>query len=171
MRPILAILVIAMAAAPAWADTRETVEEGRKLFGQQQYAVAHDKFIEAAADVPESPLLKFNEAATFYKRQDYDKAIDLYGEALLTKNLELEAAAKYNLGNCHFQQAVKNQTDLGKAIELLDKAMVYYRDALETLADPQQARYNLEKSKLLKKVLLDKKKKEMEEQQKKQQDF
>jgi len=170
MRAILAMLTIAVAALPAPADTRRIVEEGRKLFQQQKYAQAHDKFIEAAADLPESPLLKFNRAATFYKRRDYDKAIELYGEALQTKDLQLEAAAKYNLGNCHFQQAVKNQTDLAKAIGLLDKAMAYYRDALETLADPQQARYNLEKSKLLKKLLLDKKKKEMEQQQKKQQD-
>ena len=169
MKRLLLILLACAPALPAMADTRETVEEGRKLFGQEEYAEAHDKFFEAAADLPGSPLLSFNQAGTFYKRQDYDKAIELYQQGLQTKDLQLEAAGKYNLGNCYFQQAVKSQTDLGKAIELLDRAMLYYRDAMDTLADPTQARYNLEKSKMLKKDLLDKKKKEMEDQQKNQQ--
>jgi len=169
MKRITAALMAFLTAASAWADTRKAVEEGQKLFEQHKYAEAHERFNEAAADLPESPLLEFNKAATFYKRQDYDKATELYRQSLLTKDPQLEAAAKYNLGNCEFQQAVMNQSDLGKAIEMLDRAMVYYRDAIETLADPQKARYNLEKAKLLEKALIDKKKKEMEQQKKEQQ--
>jgi len=152
-----------------WAGVRENVEQGRLLYGQGKFEEACDAFQEAAVDAPGAEaLLQFNQAATYYKRQDYDKAIELYTKALGTRDLQLEAAARYNLGNCHFQQAVLSQTELGKAMELLQKAMSCYHDAAESLADPQPARYNLEKSKLLMKDLLDRQKKQDEEKKKKQ---
>jgi len=164
--------ILVFLAGLALAGPREKVEEAKLLYEQKKFSDAEKRLSEAAADIssanPNRPLLDFNQAATFYKRQDFDKAIGLYEKSLLTKDLQLEATAKYNLGNCYFQQALKNQTDLGKAIELLDKAMSYYRDAMETLAQPDDARYNLEKSKLLKKDLIDKKKKEQDEQKKDQ---
>jgi Ca-activated chloride channel family protein len=168
MRWITLAAVITLMAGSSHAATYETVEEGRSLFEQEKYAEAYEKFHEAAADLPEEPLLEFNKAATFYKRSDYDKAIELYEKALATKDLQLEATARYNLGNCYFQQAVKHQTDYDAAIALLTGAMACYRDALEVLPDSHQARYNLEKSKLLRKLLRDKKKKQEEEQKKNQ---
>lgn len=164
----------AVAAGSAFAaGPRETVEQGKALFEQQKYADAYEKFHAASADVPSSSadaqLLEFDKAGTFYKRKDYKQAIELYEKALLTKDPQVEAAGKYNLGNCYFQKALlESETDPKTAIEQLDRGMSYYRDAMETLARPENARYNLEKSKLLKKELIDKAKKQQDEQQKKQ---
>jgi len=173
MKHIIALAGVVL-AMKAFADTHDVVERGRELFRQEEYARAYELFHEAAADFPEEPLLDFNMAATFYKRGDYDAAIERYEKALAAKDLHLEAAAKYNLGNCWFQQALKNRTNLAVAIEQLDRAMRYYRDAMSDLPDAAAARRNLEKAKLLKKMLLDEKKKQEEankqQQQKQQQD-
>jgi len=168
MRLIIALAGLMM-ALPALGDTHETVERGRELFGRENYAEAYELFHEAAADFPEEPLLDFNMAATFYKRADYDAAIERYEKALAAKDLFLEAAAKYNLGNCWFRQAVKNQSELPTAIDQLDRSMRYYRDAMDDLPDTTAARRNIEKAKLLKKMLLDEMKKREEEKQKQQQ--
>ena len=171
----IAFLVAFGALGSAFAaGPRETVEQGKALFGQQKYAEAFDKFHAAAVDVPstspEAQLLDFNKAATFYQRKDYKQAVELYEKALLTRDPQVEAAVKYNLGNCYFQKAVlESETDPKTAIEQLDKGMSYYRDAMETLAQPENARYNLEKSKLLKKELIDKAKKQQDEQKKQDQ--
>ena len=168
MRLIIALAGLMM-ALPALGDTHETVERGRELFGRENYAEAYELFHEAAADFPEEPLLDFNMAATFYKRADYDAAIERYEKALAAKDLFLEAAAKYNLGNCWFRQAVKNQSELPTAIDQLDRSMRYYRDAMDDLPDTTAARRNIEKAKLLKKMLLDEMKKREEEKQNQQQ--
>ena len=157
----------------ASADPRELVEQGKLLYSQQKYENAQKTFHEAGADVPSSSpdaqLLQFNEAATYYQRDDYDKAIELYEKSLLTVDPQVEAQTKYNLGNCYFHKArLQGETDPKTAIEQLDKAMTYYRDAMESLENPADARYNLEKSKLLKKDLIDKAKKQQDEQKKKE---
>jgi len=165
---IIVMAVAAAACAQALAGPLEKAEEGKLLYDQKKYAEAHEKFLSAAADMPEDPRLLFDQAATFYKRGDFDQAVKLYEKALVTKDLQLESLTKYNLGNCLFQQALKKRDDPGKAIELLDRAMSYYHDAMETLADPASARYNLEKAKLLKKQLIDDLKKKQDEQKKQQ---
>ena len=168
---LLALAIGILLPAFASADPRELVEQGKLFYSQQNYEAAQGKFTAASADVPSSSpdaqLLQFNQAATFYQRNDYAKAIELYEKALLTRDPQVEAQGKYNLGNCYFHKALlQSETDPKTAIDQLDKAMTYYRDAMESLANPDHARYNLEKSKLLKKDLIDKAKKQHDEQQK-----
>jgi len=175
MRIIGSLMAVLILPGGAFADPRELVEQGRLLYSQQNYDAAQGKFTAASADVPSSSpdaqLLQFNQAATFYQRNDYAKAIELYEKALLTRDPQVEAQAKYNLGNCYFHKALlQSETDPKTTIEQLDKAMTYYRDAMESLANPADARYNLEKSKLLKKDLIDKAKKQQDEENKKKGD-
>ena len=172
-RVFLALIIGLLLPAFASANPRELVEQGKLLYSQQKYEDAQKTFHAAGADVPSSSpnaqLLQFNEAATFYQRNDHAKAIELYEKALLTADPQVEAQAKYNLGNCYFHKALlESETDPKTAIDQLDKAMTYYRDAMESLANPADARYNLEKSKLLKKDLIDKAKKQQDEQKKKE---
>ena len=155
-----------VAARGAQQEARQTVREGNRLFAQQKYPDAYKKYHQAAADLTDTPEIVFNQAATYYKRGDYDKAIELYEQARATKSAELDRKITYNLGNCHHQQAIKIQRDLPKAIQRLGQAARYYRDCLQVDPTFEDARYNLQLAKLLLKHLLDEKKTKEEEKKK-----
>ena len=167
------VVVLLVGLVSAWApavradepEAREAVRQGNELFGQQKYKEAYEKYHAAAADLTDVPEILFNQAATFYKRGDYDRAIDLYEDARATQRADLDKRITFNLGNCHHQQAIKLRSDLPKAIGRLRQAARHYRDCLQVDPEFDNARYNLQLAKLLLKHLLDEQKKK--EQQKK----
>ena len=107
----------------------------------------YSKAIEAYETIEEkSDEVKYDEANSYYKLKEYEKAKELYSsmqkESLLFNKW-------HNLGNCHAQ--------LGK----LDEGIKAYEEALKIKED-EDTRFNLE--------LLKKKKKEQEKKDKKKKD-
>jgi Ca-activated chloride channel family protein len=176
----VAVLVLAaMTPAGAWAVPRpvaERIAEGNAAYARGEYDAALEAYRAAAPECPECPELAYNEGLVRYRQRDFIKARELFNNALTTRDLHLEARAKFNLGNVAYSEALEKLNTLPEAIRLAEEAIDRYRDAVELLKDLDQddaqvqqdladARANIETVALLVKDLLDKQKQQQEQQQ------
>ncbi|MBN1764414.1 MAG: tetratricopeptide repeat protein [Sedimentisphaerales bacterium] len=152
------------------ADT-DFIEQGNRLYGQTEYNEALKQYEQAELDGPAQPILAFNQANCYYKLEDYARAIDLYQQvSSQSKDMSLVAQAKYNLGNCHYQQGQKQiDSDLQKAVEGMTTSIRYYREALDLNPEDEDARRNIAVVRLQMKDLMDRLKKQQEEQEQQKQ--
>jgi len=167
-RSLILVLVGAALCSAAWADAaREAVSEGNGLYAQGKFDEAIGKYDQALADSPKASEAKFNKAASYYRLDDLAKAMDLYKEvAAQSRDMRMVTKAKYNFGNCHFQQGVKQRdSDLKKAVEELKTAITNWRSVLDIDPKNEKAAKNIEVARLMIKDILDQIKKQQEQQQ------
>ena len=119
-------------------------------------------------DNPSMPELSYNMGLAYYRMRDFEKARELFNESLSTRDLGLEARAKFNLGNVAYSQALEKLSAIPEAIEKAKQAISHYRDVLEIHPEDIDARANIETAQLLVKDLLDKWKQEQEKQKQEQ---
>lgn len=153
-------------------STARLIDMGNKSWLAGDYDEAIKNYDEAAIDSPESPYIYFNKGASLYKMGEYIAAIDEFEMAALkSKEPEIESKSKFNLGNCAFREAERQMdSDLKKALELCQKSILHYQDALKLIPDFKEAAENIEIVRLLMKNILDEiKKKEEESKQQEQQ--
>ena len=148
------LLLPLTARADSMADL---IEEGNIAYLAGEYESALFAYEEASVEAPESPFIYFNKGATLYQMGDYAAATDaLEKAALKTKDSQLEAKSKFNLGNCSFREAERQQdSDLSKALEALTKSIQHYQEALELDPEFVEAAENIEVARLLMKNILD----------------
>ena len=106
---VLFSLLLTAAAQSARAESvGQVVNEGNKLYRQGQYKEAINEYDKAATQSPEVVEPRFNKADGYFRLGDLQQAIDLYkAVAAESKDMKLVEKAKYNLGNCFFQQGTK----------------------------------------------------------------
>jgi Ca-activated chloride channel family protein len=158
MRAICCLLLVAWGPATVFADTpRALAQQGNEHYEAGRYAEALAAYeqIGEEADQTFTTELLHNRAATHFKLGDFDEARELWVRAAGLKDEPFEAAARYNLGNCDYLEALQavQEQNASRAVELLDRATAQYRDALRldsTLAD---ARANLELAAQLRKQI------------------
>jgi Ca-activated chloride channel family protein len=155
--------VPALGADPA----RDRVREGNRLFADENYAEAINKYNEALVERPAALRPQFNKATSYYRLDDLGEAIDLFQDvAARTKDMSLVARSKYNLGNCFFQRGAKQRdSDLQKAIDDMETSITYWRQVLEIEPENAKAARNIEVARLTIKDLLDQLKKQQEQKQ------
>ena len=167
--PLLGLLGGASATS-----TAKLVAQGNAAYAQGKLDEALALYDEASVASPESPQLHFNRGTVHYKKEDFAEAIDSFKQAALrSKDPDLGARAKYNLGNCAFLNGQRQRdSDLKKAIEHCQESISYYQEAHGMDSEFSQAAENIEIVRLYVKTLLDeqKKKQEQEQQQQEQQD-
>jgi Ca-activated chloride channel family protein len=175
---ILLMLILCLTISQtAHADSaRALVEQGNGLYVDGSFNKAIEKYDAALTDKPEILEPKFNKANSFYKMEDFDKAMELYRQvASESKDMSLVVKAKYNLGNCYFEQGSRQKdSDLQKALDDLQNSIVNWRQTLEIQPDNQNAAKNIEVARLIIKDIIDqinKQKKQQEEQAKKQKEM
>jgi hypothetical protein len=142
----------------AWADSaRICVSQGNKLYGDGKFNEAIDKYDAALVDRPESSQPKYNKANGYYRLDDLAGAIDLYRQvAADSKDMNLVTKARYNLGNCHFQQGIKQRdSNLQKAVEQLETSIGHWRQVLDTEPENEKAARNIEVARLIIKDIID----------------
>jgi Ca-activated chloride channel family protein len=145
---------------------RELIQQGNEHYAAGRYTEALGAYQQAAdaaktAGVEISAELLHNQAAAEFKLGHLDEARELWVRALARKDAAFEAAARYNLGNCHYAEALKplkspdlqQPVSLDRVSEPLDRAIEQYRDALRLDPALQDARANLELAFQLKKKL------------------
>ena len=139
------------------------VGRGNALFDGQDYAAALEAYTAAAAQLPDSPEVVYNQGVTHYALGDYGEAERLFRQVDRTaRNLELVAAARYNLGNSKFQQGMaQREGDLQQALSALQASVAFYQGALELTPNDQEAARNIEVVRLAIKDILD----QLQEQQ------
>ncbi len=175
----LFIACLILLPSGVWAkDPAGLVKKGNAAFDAGKYDAALKAYDEAAVDAPESPQIHFNIGAVYYQKGDYARAKDAWEKAALTsKDITLEAKADFNLGNCSYQEAKRQQdSDLKKAMDACTKSIEYYQQAVDLLQNQKtandmslkkEAAENLEMVRLVMKSILDEIAKQ--EQQAKQQ--
>ncbi len=129
---IAALAVAAPAEVRAQAGRAET-REGNRLYEEGRFAEAHEKYLEALLEAPDSPIIQFNDGNALYQGEDYESALESFRAAVESGDPELAAAAWYNLGNTLYRQGA-----LPESLEAFKQALL----ANPTDAD---AKHNLER--------------------------
>lgn len=173
-RHIILIFVICFLnfCATAFADsTAGLVDSGNKSWLAGKYDEAIKSYDEAAVDNPESPYIYFNKGAALYRKGDYKAAIEAFEKAeLKSKEPELEAKSRFNMGNCTYREAERQMdSDLKKALDYCQKSVQHYQNALTLDPKFKAAAENIEIVRLQMKNILDEIKKKEEEAKKREQ--
>ncbi len=132
-------------------------DDGNMAYLAGEYEKALSAYEAASVEAPESPVIYFNKGATLYQMADYAAATDAFEKAALkTRDLQLEAKSKFNLGNCAFREGERQQdSDLNKALEALTKSIQHYQEALDLDPEFVEAAENIEVARLIMKNILD----------------
>ena len=170
---LLITILLAILAVNVRAETRdELVRQGNQFYRQQNYQKALQQYEQAQPEGSSNPSLQYNRANCLYKLEDYAESINLYREvSAQAKDVQLAAKAKYNLGNCHFQQGIKQRDENPqKALEELADAVKNYRESLDMNPKDDEARRNIAVTRFVMKDIMDQIKKDQEKQKQQQQD-
>lgn len=128
----LAAFSVPAADASAQAG-RERVLEGNRLYAEGRYAEAHQKYLEAMAEAPGSPVIPFNDGNALYQDADYQRAMEAYQRAIESGDPQLANAAWYNLGNALYRA------------QELQQSLEAYKQALRMNPSDPDAKHNLER--------------------------
>jgi Ca-activated chloride channel homolog len=162
--PLVWLCLVAM-ASPVWADSaRVAVRQGNGLYADGNYADAIKRYDTALVDQPGAVQPKFNKANSHYKLDDLGQAIDLYQQvAAESKDMQMVAKAKYNLGDCFFQRGTKQKdSDLQKAVDDMKSSISSWRQVLDIDPKNEKAARNIEVARLTIKDLIDQMKKQQD---------
>ncbi|MBN2534913.1 MAG: tetratricopeptide repeat protein [Spirochaetales bacterium] len=147
------------------SGARDKISRANEMYLAGDYNKALTLYEEAEVDNPESPYIYLNKGITYFRLEDYEKAKQAFlSAASKSQDLKLEAKAYYNLGNTNFLEAARHtETDLKKAIELYQEAVLNYQVAMECDKNIPGAAQNIEATRLIVRDLLDKLKKQQEQ--------
>ncbi len=138
----------------------EHIEQGNADYEAGRYSEALQQFrqaerADAAALERIRPELWNNLAAAHFKLGQLDDARECWTRAAGLRDAKFEAAARFNLGNCDYAEALRRSMESqGEGVfETLDRAIEQYRDALRLNPDFADARANLQLAYQLRKQL------------------
>lgn len=132
---------LAVSAAPV----AKKINDANKLYFQGEYDQALELYNEALVKARNLELLNFNTAAAYYKKEDYEKAKELFAKALTARDKSLESKAAFNIGNCLFRQSqLKQKDDLKHSVDYLNEALSYYQRSIELDDKDEDAKFNYE---------------------------
>jgi tetratricopeptide (TPR) repeat protein len=155
----LTILLVFAALSQAAADQTvpALVRQGNNLYGQNSFTDAIELYDQALIQQPRTLEPKFNKADCYYRLDDLTQAADIFRQvAAESKDIKLAAKALYNLGNCHFQQGIRQKdSKLKKAVEELENSITHWRRVLEIEPDNEKAARNIEVARLIIKDIMD----------------
>jgi Ca-activated chloride channel family protein len=164
---LLNITLVLLLFQIAFADSAQvSTGKGNRLYEQEKFDEAIKQYDEALIRSPEVIEPKFNKANSYYRLDDLKEAMSLYRQvAAESKDMKLVTKAKYNLGNCSFQQGSKQKdSNLQKAIEDMETAIGNWRGVLDLEPENQKAAKNIEVARLTIKDILDQLKNQQEQQ-------
>jgi Ca-activated chloride channel family protein len=151
----LTFIVLMVAVVPSLAESaRDVLVRGNAAYdaGRFEDALRLYESISEQENPEITADLLHDKAAASFKLGRLDAARELWVRAAPLKDALFEAAANYNIGNCHYAQALRLAApeeggpppNASAAIELLNKAAERYRDALRLDPGLANARANLE---------------------------
>lgn len=126
-------LVAAMPTPAQGQSARALVQEGNRLYQEGRFQEAHEKYMEAMAESPDSPVIPFNAGNALYQDADYQRAMEAYQEAIASGDPELASDAWYNLGNALYRQ------------QQLQPSLEAYKQALRLDPRDVDAKHNFER--------------------------
>jgi Ca-activated chloride channel family protein len=132
---IMVLTPVAFGAAP-----------GIDAYRQGKFEDAYGQFQQTLKSHPQSPAedkLQFDSGAAAYKLKDYNKALELFSQALLTPDPGLQSKGHYNLGNTLYQRGEAEKSDDKKLADWTN-ALDHYEQTLKLDPQNQEAKDNYE---------------------------
>jgi Ca-activated chloride channel homolog len=117
------------------------VRRGNKLYAQEDYSAAAEKYQQALQKDQESDIINFNAGAAWYQSGNVEKALEHFQKALLSSDERLRQQAYYNLGNSFYRLA-EGASEPQAAVPLLERSLDQYEQALGLREDDEDARHN-----------------------------
>jgi len=112
-------------------------QEADRLYRQEEYEQAGQKYREALQSHPDSAMIEFNLGTALYKQDNYGEAAGHFQQSLLSDDDNLRRRAHYNLGNTFYRQGIAQEdTDLEAAIQQLEKSVDHLKESLKIKPDP-----------------------------------
>jgi len=129
----LIVLGVTISQSFAQGAGRRQITEGNKHYAEGRFDEASDKYRDAEASNPESPIVHFNIGAALYKKRKYEEALQAYQKALQkSDDAQLQSQSHYNIGNTYFR------------LNKWQESLLSYQEALKLNPADQDAKYNLE---------------------------
>ena len=110
---------------------------GIDAYHEGKFEDAYSQFQQTLKSHPQSPAddkLQFGSGAAAYKLKDYNKALESFSQALLTRDTGLQSKGHYNLGNTLYQHGETEKSD-DKKLSDWTNALDHYEQTLKL--DPQ----------------------------------
>jgi Ca-activated chloride channel family protein len=126
---------LAFAAAP-----------GLDAYRQGKFEDAYSQFQQTLKSHPQSRAddkLQFDSGAAAYKFKDYNKALESFSQALLTRDTGLQSKGHYNLGNTLYQHGETEKND-DKKLSDWTNALDHYEQTLKLDPQNKEAKDNYE---------------------------
>ena len=106
-RPRLATAAATVFVLCAGARWSSAASPGLELYNQQKFPEAYEHFQQTLKENPgtrQTDRIEFDSGAAAYKMKDYNKAMESFSQALLSKNPHLQNESHYNLGNTLYER-------------------------------------------------------------------
>ena len=135
VRRLVYVAVLACLALPSFAAAqpgRGAVAAGNRLYDEGRYEEAHEQYLEALREAPDSPIVPFNDGNALYRTEEHQRAMESYRQAVESGDPAVEAQAWYNLGNALYKQ------------QQLEPALEAYKEALRRDPADTDAKHNFE---------------------------
>ncbi|MFL6568453.1 MAG: VWA domain-containing protein, partial [Chthoniobacterales bacterium] len=117
---------------------------GLDEYKNEQFADAYKRFKETLQEHPEthaSDKIQFDAGAAAYKMKDYNKALESFSQALLSKDLQLQSQSHYNLGNTLYQRGDAQKKNEEKLKDWTN-ALQHYEETLKLQPENKEAKEN-----------------------------
>src|SRR2546422_4727398 len=131
----LLILVVSLAFAAA---------PGIDAYREGKFEDAYSQFQQTLKSHPQSRAddkLQFDSGAAAYKLKDYNKALESFSQALLTRETGLQSKGHYNLGNTLYQHGETEKND-DKKLSDWTNALDHYQQTLKFEPQNKEAKDN-----------------------------
>jgi len=119
---------------------------GIDLYEEQKFPEAYDHFQKTLQENPgtrQTDRIQFDAGAAAYKMKDYNKALQSFSQALLSKNPHLQSESHYNLGNTLYQRGEAEKSDT-KKLTNWEGALQHYEETLKAEPQNKNAKDNYE---------------------------
>ena len=129
----VAVLVcFALSSSAVAQPGRGAVAAGNRLYDEGRYEEAHEQYLEALREAPDSPIVPFNDGNALYRTEEHQRAMESYRQAVESGDPAVEGQAWYNLGNALYKQ------------QQLEPAIEAYKEALRRNPADTDAKHNFE---------------------------
>jgi Ca-activated chloride channel homolog len=119
---------------------------GLKAYQDGKFEDAYSHFQETLKAHPQSRAedkLQFDSGAAAYKLKDYNKALESFSQALLSRDTGLQSKSHYNLGNTLYQRGEAEKSD-EKKLSAWTNALDHYEQTLKVEPENKEAKENYE---------------------------
>src|SRR6266498_3469219 len=119
---------------------------GIDAYRDGKFEDAYGQFQQTLKSHPESRAedkLQFDSGAAAYKLKDYNRALESFSQALLTRDTGLQSKGHYNLGNTLYQRGETEKSDDKKLSDWTD-ALDHYEQTLKLDPQDKEAKDNYE---------------------------